>query len=230
MSRIYLVDDEQSIRELLSYNLRQSGHEVLAFADGMELLSAIDVTKPELVILDLMLPDLDGIEICRRLRKNPTTGDLPILMLTAKTSEFDMVLGLEAGADDYLRKPFSINELLARVRALLRRSVWTNPEPAGIDIGDLSIDRSGRQVWLGEEPVKLTLKEFELLTVLAEHPKRAYSRDQLLQQIWGYEYSGDTRTVDVHIHSLRKAIGESHIETVRGIGYRFSNPKKGEQE
>ena len=225
--QILVVDDEASIRELLSFNLKKNGYsvetagrEALAKAAGMDL-----------VLLDIMLPEVDGLEVCRRLKADPQTSGIPIIMLTAKAEEIDRVLGLELGADDYVVKPFSMRELLARVKAVLRRFAKDSQNEKGreetLKIGGLRLDFSSYQAWLHDEPIALTPKEYELLKLLVTNPGRAFTRDELLERIWGYEYYGDTRTVDVHIRHLRaKLKGDENIskaiETVRGIGYRFA--------
>lgn len=221
---IYVVDDEVNIRELLAFNLEKAGYKVKSFADGRSFLDELGTKKPDLVCLDLMLPDYDGVELCKKIRHSPGISDLPILMLTARTTEFDTVIGLEAGADDYLGKPFSVNEFLARVRALLRRTGRQEPgreEAVILQVEGLEMDPEKRTVVKEGKSLSLTYKEFELLKLLLSNRGRAFSREELLSKIWGYDYFGDTRTVDVHIHSLRKLIGEDLIETVRGIGYKF---------
>lgn len=185
----------------------------------------------DLVLLDIMLPEVDGLEVCRRLKADPQTSGIPIIMLTAKAEEIDRVLGLELGADDYVVKPFSMRELLARVKAVLRRSAKDSQSEKGreetLKIGGLRLDFSSYQAWLHDEPIALTPKEYELLKLLVTNPGRAFTRDELLERIWGYEYYGDTRTVDVHIRHLRAKLKDDEniskaIETVRGIGYRFA--------
>ena len=221
---IYVVDDEVNIRELLVFNLEKAGYQVKSFPDGRSFLEELGVRKPDLLCLDLMLPDYDGVELCKKIRHSPGISDLPILMLTARTTEFDTVIGLEAGADDYLGKPFSVNEFLARVRALLRRtgrSSRVQEDALVLQAQGLQMDPEKRTVIKDGQPLTLTFKEFELLKLLLSNQGRAFSREELLSKIWGYDYFGDTRTVDVHIHSLRKLIGEELIETVRGIGYKF---------
>lgn len=221
---IYVVDDEVNIRELLAFNLEKAGYKVKSFADGRLFLEELGTKKPDLVCLDLMLPDYDGVELCKKIRHSPGISDLPILMLTARTTEFDTVIGLEAGADDYLGKPFSVNEFLARVRALLRRTGRQEPgreEAVILQVEGLEMDPEKRTVVKEGKSMSLTYEEFELLKLLLSNRGRAFSREELLSKIWGYDYFGDTRTVDVHIHSLRKLIGEDLIETVRGIGYKF---------
>lgn len=227
--QILVVDDEASIRELLSFNLKKNGYSVETAADGREALAK--ATGMDLVLLDIMLPEVDGLEVCRRLKADPQTSGIPIIMLTAKAEEIDRVLGLELGADDYVVKPFSMRELLARVKAVLRRSAKDSQSEKGreetLKIGGLRLDFSSYQAWLHDEPIALTPKEYELLKLLVTNPGRAFTRDELLERIWGYEYYGDTRTVDVHIRHLRaKLKGDENIskaiETVRGIGYRFA--------
>ncbi len=227
--QILVVDDEASIRELLSFNLKKNGYSVETAADGREALAK--AAGMDLVLLDIMLPEDDGLEVCRRLKADPQTSGIPIIMLTAKAEEIDRVLGLELGADDYVVKPFSMRELLARVKAVLRRSAKDSQSEKGreetLKIGGLRLDYSSYQAWLHDEPIALTPKEYELLKLLVTNPGRAFTRDELLERIWGYEYYGDTRTVDVHIRHLRaKLKGDENIskaiETVRGIGYRFA--------
>lgn len=227
--QILVVDDEASIRELLSFNLKKNGYSVETAADGREALAK--AAGMDLVLLDIMLPEDDGLEVCRRLKADPQTSGIPIIMLTAKAEEIDRVLGLEFGADDYVVKPFSMRELLARVKAVLRRSAKDSQSEKGreetLKIGGLRLDFSSYQAWLHDEPIALTPKEYELLKLLVTNPGRAFTRDELLERIWGYEYYGDTRTVDVHIRHLRaKLKGDENIskaiETVRGIGYRFA--------
>lgn len=227
--QILVVDDEASIRELLSFNLKKNGYSVETAADGREALAK--AAGMDLVLLDIMLPEVDGLEVCRRLKADPQTSGIPIIMLTAKAEEIDRVLGLELGADDYVVKPFSMRELLARVKAVLRRSAKDSQSEKGreetLKIGGLRLDFSSYQAWLHDEPIALTPKEYELLKLLVTNPGRAFTRDELLERIWGYEYYGDTRTVDVHIRHLRaKLKGDENIskaiETVRGIGYRFA--------
>ena len=227
--QILVVDDEASIRELLTFNLKKNGYEVTAAADGREALAK--AAGMDLVLLDIMLPEVDGLEVCRRLKADPQTSGIPIIMLTAKAEEIDRVLGLELGADDYVVKPFSMRELLARVKAVLRRSAKDSQSEKGreetLKIGGLRLDFSSYQAWLHDEPIALTPKEYELLKLLVTNPGRAFTRDELLERIWGYEYYGDTRTVDVHIRHLRAKLKDDEniskaIETVRGIGYLFA--------
>lgn len=224
-AKILVVDDEPAILELIGFNLKKEGHEVVTAPDGQTGLRAFRQEKPDLVILDVMLPGMDGFDVCRGIRLE---SKVPVLMLTAKKDEIDRVVGLEIGADDYVTKPFSPRELTARVKALLRRSSWTTGVgPTGkIKIGDLLIDLDQRQVTVRGEQVSLTYTEFELLKVMAESPGRVHTRESLLEQIYGNEYYGDVRTVDVHVRHLREKlernpIAPELIHTVRGVGYRF---------
>lgn len=227
MATILVVDDEEPIQELLRFNLEKEGYVVFVAKDGQEALDSVAKRQPNLIVLDLMLPGMDGLEVCRRLRLIPGFQQIPIIMLTAKGEIIDKVLGLELGADDYMTKPFSPRELLARIKARLRR-LNTNEEADDqiITRGELRIDVKGFRVHVRGEETELTPKEFELLRVLVAHPDRVYSRDELLERVWGYEYDGDTRTVDVHVRHLRLKIerdssNPEYIETLRGIGYRF---------
>ena len=219
---IYCVEDDDSIRELMVYALRASGFEALGFCDGQALFQALEEEKPQLITLDIMLPGTDGIEILKKLRGNAATEKIPVIMASAKGAEYDKVLGLELGADDYLVKPFSMMEMVSRIRAVLRR---TEPEQnsATLRLGKLQMDSDARTVFADGARVELTYKEFELLHLFLQHPGRVYSRDQLLAKIWGTDYLGETRTVDVHIGTLRTKLGKSGamIETVRGVGYRM---------
>ena len=226
--KILVVEDEPDIRKLVQYNLTQERFKVLEAEDGEQALKIVQRDKPNLLILDLMLPGLSGIELCRILRDRSDTAKLPILMLTAKAGETDRVLGLEMGADDYLTKPFSPRELVARVRAILRRAASaaeTESLPA-YDRGGLKIDFTTYEVFARGKSIKLTLKEFELLRFLVQNPNRVLSRDQLLDRVWGGETYVTPRTVDVHIRRLRKAIEKDDskpkwILTLRGVGYKF---------
>ncbi len=226
--QILIVDDEAPIRELLAFNLQKNGYTVQEAADGPEALQTIQKAPIDLILLDLMLPGIDGIEVCRRLKENPRTAGIPVIMLTAKSEEIDKVLGLEMGADDYVTKPFSMRELLSRVKAVLRRVGGNTSHHDGeLSMGALSMDFNAYTVSIDHTQLSLTPKEYELLKLLVTHESRAFSRDELLDKIWGYEYYGDTRTVDVHIRHLRakfdnalSGAGEA-IETVRGVGYRF---------
>lgn len=227
MATILVVDDEEPIQELLRFNLEKEGYFVRVAKDGQEALQHVENDQPDLIVLDLMLPGMDGLEVCRKLRANPKFQQIPIIMLTAKGEEFDKVLGLELGADDYMTKPFSPRELLARIKARLRRPNLQEETNEQIIIrGELRVDVTGFRVHVRGEETELTPKEFELLRVLVAHPGKVYSRDELLERIWGYEYDGDTRTVDVHVRHLRLKVerdpsNPEYIETLRGIGYRF---------
>ncbi|MCX7772285.1 MAG: response regulator transcription factor [Clostridia bacterium] len=224
---IYLVEDEVHIQQLVKYNLEASGYSVSAYTSGEEMLEHCESVLPDMFILDLMLPGIDGFEILRRLKQKPKLKTLPVIMLTARSEEFDRVLGLELGADDYISKPFSIRELTARVKALFRRSdIPTEAAVQVLTAGDISIDLERHEVYKGSEKVDLTLKEFELLKILLQNRGRVLSRDLLLEKVWGFDYFGETRTVDVHIRYLRQKIEPddskpAYIETVRGVGYRF---------
>ena len=228
MPRVLVVDDEPVLVDTIRYKLRREGYEVHVAGDGQEALRLAQASAPDIVVLDLMLPGLDGLEVCRQLRREST---VPILMLTAKDDEVDKIVGLEVGADDYMTKPFSLHELVARVRAMLRRSrmqqsVGTPEAEQPVRSGDLEADSLQRRVQLRGEPLQLKPKEFDLLVYLMQHRGRVLTRDQLLEKVWGYTFGGDTRTVDVHIRWLREKIEENpgsprRLETVRGVGYRF---------
>ena len=228
MKVIYLVEDDESIRELVLYTLRETGFEAEGFENPALFWEAAAGTKPDLILLDIMLPGEDGITVLRKIRNMPDMEDIPVMMLTAKGTEYDKVMGLNYGADDYLPKPFGMMELVARVKALLRRSGRRNAKD-GYTIGDLRISTSKHEVTVSGRPVALTLKEFELLALMMENQGIVFTRDQLLTRIWGYAFDGESRTVDVHIRSLRQKLGEcgSLIETVRGIGYRMGTEKAG---
>ena len=217
---IYLVEDDNSIRELVAYTLHSAGFRAEGFEKPSAFWHACKTQLPDLVLLDLMLPEEDGISILKKLRNDPETRKMPIILLTAKSSEYDKVMGLENGADDYVAKPFSMMELLARVKALLRRV--EKDENTGLTIGDLFVDKTRHEVLVKGEQVTLTLKEFELLCLLVENKGKVLTRDQLLNSIWGYEFDGENRTVDVHIRTLRQKLGScgEYIETVRGVGYK----------
>lgn len=235
MQKILIIEDEPNIRELVSYNLNQNGYEVKEAEDGLQGLSIARSEKPDLILLDIMLPGQNGYDICKELRAEGSKT--PVIMLTAKNEEIDKVLGLEFGADDYISKPFGIRELMARIKAVLRRyengpeqEASTNDMGAaigsGISIGDLIINVDSHEVKLAGNRLSLTLKEFDLLRVLAENRGRVMTRDQLLDKVWGFEYIGETRTIDVHVRYLRKKLGDGgnegkYIQTVRGIGYKM---------
>ena len=219
---IYCVEDDSSIRELMLYTLRATGFEAEGFADGESFFAALSKKKPQLVTLDVMLPGMDGIEILKRLRANAETERLPIIMASAKGAEYDKVMGLDLGADDYLAKPFSMMEMVSRIRAVLRRSVPIQ-ETVSLRLGNVEMNPDAHIVRVCGEPIELTYKEFELLRVFLKHPGRVYNRDQLLEKVWGADYLGETRTVDVHIGTLRTKLGScgEYIRTVRGVGYRM---------
>ncbi len=222
--RIMIVDDEESIRELLAYNLTKAGYDVVQAGDGRTALKL--AANLDMILLDVMLPEIDGLEVCREIKSRSQTAMIPIIMLTARDGEIDKVLGLELGADDYITKPFSMRELLSRIKAVLRRSQHGPVQESQLAVGPLRIDFAAYKAFLGKEELALTPKEYELLKLFLTNVGRAYSRDELLEKVWGYEYYGDTRTVDVHIRHLRaklKAVPavSDGIETVRGVGYRF---------
>lgn len=226
---ILTIDDEEHILDLLEYNLEKGGYGVLRAETGEKGLAILQNMQVDLVLLDYMLPGIDGMEVLKTIRSDQRLSALPVIMLTAKGEEIDKVLGLEMGADDYISKPFGVRELLARVKALLRRSslekIEAQPEEKLL-IGGLMINNTAREVTVNGEEISLSLKEFELLYLLASHRNRVFTREQLLELIWGYEYSGETRTVDVHIRNLRKKIEQDpdqpqYIQTVRGMGYKF---------
>jgi two-component system alkaline phosphatase synthesis response regulator PhoP len=239
--KILVVDDEAVLVETIAYNLEQAGYAVVTAADGASALEAAQREKPDLIILDLMLPEMDGLEVCRQLRREGNTATTPIMMLTAKGEEIDKVVGLEVGADDYVTKPFGRRELLARVRALLRRTDYATPTEERmvkdtvvkvprpnreLAAGPLRIDLAGRRVYCRGQVLELQPKQFELLTYLVRNRGTVLTRDQLLHNVWGYDYAGDTRTVDVHVRWLREKLEEDPanprlIQTVRGVGYCF---------
>jgi DNA-binding response OmpR family regulator len=226
---ILVVDDETTLRETLVEALEAEGFRVVAAADGREALARFRSERPDLVLLDLMLPELSGIEVCRIIRAE---SGVPIVMLTAKDSELDKVVGLELGADDYVTKPFSLRELSARIRALFRRSeqaVAVEAPPAVVDLGRVQVDLAGHRLLRDGQTLPIKPKAFELLAFLLRHPGQVFTRDQLLERVWGYDYAGETRTVDVHVHWLRSQVEEDpsaprFIHTVRGVGYVFRRP------
>ena len=229
--KVLIVEDDRTLLDVLKYNLTKEGHDVVTASDGVEALDVARNKKPDLIVLDVMLPKLDGFEVCRILRREMT---VPILMLTAKASETDKVVGLELGADDYMTKPFSMREFLARIRAMLRRAEMTKlveisakeTAPSLIKVGDLEIDFARHKVSQSGTIIDLSPKEFDLLAFLIKNREQVFSRDQLLEKVWDYDYAGDTRTVDVHVRWLRQKIEADpanpiHLLTVRGIGYKF---------
>ena len=231
--KILVIEDETNIQELIKYNLEKNGYKVVVSDNGIDGLEEAIANVPDLILLDLMLPGMDGLEVCKRLRMDKRTKKVPIFMLTAKSEELDKVLGLELGADDYITKPFSIKELIARIRAAMRRiSDDRNEEADGkesstiLKVRDIEIDSEKYEVRKNSEKLVLTLKEFELLKMLIENKGKVLTRDFLLDKIWGYDYAGETRTVDVHIRHVRQKINDEEgsnqlIETIRGVGYRF---------
>ncbi len=220
---VMVIEDEKEIRDLVRYNLERAGFRVTAVADGEEGLRRLFASRPDLLVLDLMLPGRNGLEILREVRGESTTRELPVIVLTARSAEMDKLLGFEHGADDYLTKPFGPRELVARVQALLRRA-QPNRQEAGITIGDLAISTMAREAVYRARKLSLTPREFELLAFLARHPGRVLSREELLRKVWGYDYVGETRTVDVHVRRLRAKLGDKGklIQTVTGAGYKFA--------
>ncbi|WP_279327857.1 response regulator transcription factor [Desulfallas sp. Bu1-1] len=233
MPRILVVDDEKNIVELIKFNLEREGFQVIAAYDGLEALRQVKSQKPDLVVLDVMLPLMDGLEVCRQLNQDAETRSIPVIMLSARGDELDKILGLEIGADDYVTKPFSPRELVARIKARLRRLQQPGTEDREREgggqrmvLGRLVIDQERFEVLVDGERQDLTPKEFELLRFMASEPGKVFSREHLLEKIWGYDFAGDSRTVDVHIRHLRQKLEKypgmpQYIETVRGVGYRF---------
>ena len=221
--KILIVDDESDALEILGFKLREAGFNPIFAKDGTRAIAAARDEKPDLMVLDLMLPEVDGLEVCKILRRDANTAKMPIIMLTARAAEMDRVVGLELGADDYVTKPFSPRELVLRIRKLLARNSSTPESGAYIKIGDIEIDIPTHVVKLAGKEVTLTLTEFNLLEILAKRRGRVQSRERLLQDVWGYENPIDSRTVDTHMRRLREKLGEStnYLETVRGVGYRF---------
>ena len=217
---IYCVEDDRSIRELITYTLKISGFEAEGFENAKDFFAALEKTTPELILLDIMLEGKDGLQILKELKENDSFRNIPVIMATARTSEFDKVIGLDSGADDYLSKPFGMMEMVSRIKAVLRRS---HREPANqiIRYREIEIDRSKYTVRIGNDLIDLTPKEYELLLCLAENPGIVFSREQLLDKIWGLDYLGESRTIDVHINTLRNKLGLSgkYIVTMHGIGY-----------
>lgn len=221
---IYMLEDDGGIRDFVLYALNNSGFEAMGFELPSEFFAAMSENIPDLLLLDVMLPEEDGISVLKKLRSAPDTARLPIILLTAKGTEFDKVLGLDSGADDYISKPFGTMELISRIKALLRRTAPVAAQSADtITIGGLAINQDMHQVYAQGKNITLTLKEYDLLLLLMKNKGRAFTRDELLNRIWGYEFSGESRTVDVHIRTLRSKLGECGelIETIRGVGYRI---------
>ncbi len=223
---IFCVEDDSTIRELMLYTLKTAGFEGRGFYDSIEFWEGMKETQPELIILDIMLPGEDGISILKKLRSLPYTVDIPIIMSTAKDTEYDKVLGLDSGADDYLCKPFGMMEMLSRIKAVLRR---TSPKAGSvISCGDIAIDEVRHKVTVKNEPISLTLKEYEVLRVFVKNINQVFSREELFTRIWGLDFVGETRTVDVHIGTLRTKLADcaDMIKTVRGVGYKMEDPYK----
>ena len=225
--KILVGDDEEHIAELIRYNLESNGYKILSANNGIDAMKIVLEERPNLILLDLMIPGKDGYDVCKEIRSTKEVMNTPIIMLTAKSEEIDKILGLELGADDYITKPFSVRELLARVKAVLRRFSIVESEENVLVFGDLTVDFEKREVLIKNNKLELTLKEFELLEILIRNKGKILTRDTLLDKIWGYEYIGETRTVDVHIRYLRKKIesddkNPKFIETIRGVGYRFN--------
>lgn len=233
--RILIVEDDASIAELLKYNLTKNNFNVNYISNGLNIVENVIQFSSELILLDIMLPEKDGFEICKELSENEYTKDIPIIILSSKSREFDKVLAFELGADDYICKPFSVKEIIARINAVFRRMRKLNnkvyiPESKGFEFGDVKIDFNRREVYKNDVKLEMTFKEFELLAMLIKSDGRVFTREYILDSIWGYNYVGETRTVDVHIRSLRKKIEDDDknpifIETVRGIGYKFNFSK-----
>lgn len=225
--KILVVDDEAHIVELISYNLSAAGYKVVTASNGLDAVKIAKEEKPKLILLDLMIPGMDGLDVCKEIRGDKELKNTSIIMLTAKGEELDKILGLELGADDYITKPFSVRELLARVKAVIRRARTIKEENDIFVSGNLKVNFERREILISDSKVDLTLKEFELLDILIKNRGKILTRDTLLDKIWGYEYVGETRTVDVHIRYIRKKIEEDDknpkfIETIRGVGYRFN--------
>lgn len=221
---VWCVDDDSTIREIEVYTLEQTGFAARGFSDGVSMLEALKDEIPELIILDIMMPELDGIEVLKKLRSEPLYKDIPVIMATAKGTEMDKIGGLNMGADDYLVKPFGVMEMVARVKAVLRRSVKT-VESDGITVGSITLKEKEHKVISDGEKVELTHKEFEILKLFMQNPNMVFSRDKLMSEIWGMDYIGETRTVDMHIKTLRHKLGSAggQIKTVIGVGYRLEN-------
>ena len=228
--KIMIVEDEPDIIKMLEYNLKKEGFRITSVSDGREALRQAEREHPDIIILDLMLPEIDGLEVCKTLKQSSDTADIPVIMLTAKAQETDKIVGLELGADDYITKPFSIRELTARVKAVLRRTGEKNKLPEIFEIGNLTIDFSKIKVTVGNKPVELTSKEFELLSALVKAKGRVLSRDYLLDNIWGFDNAIEiqSRTVDVHIQTLRKKLKQAakRVVTVKNYGYRFEQEEE----
>lgn len=218
---IFYVEDDNSIREIVLYTLSSMGFEAQGFADGQSFLKALENQKPSLIMLDVMLPDYDGVELLKLIKRQAKTSDLPVIMATARSAEIEKIQALDLGADDYLDKPFSMMEMVARVKAVLRR--YKKEEPKNLVAGTLTLDEGSHVVKDGDRIIELTYKEYELLALLLKHQGRVYSREQILDLIWGHDYDGENRTVDVHIRTLRSKLDDAAnlIKTVRGVGYKL---------
>ena len=223
MLKICVVEDDENIREIVVYALGSAGFETVGYETGAELFESLDTGTPSLILLDIMLPEDDGLTILRRLRYLPTTKEIPVIMLTAKGSEYDKVKGLDMGADDYISKPFGVMELISRVNAVLRRSGDATNQSGRIEVSGLTLDHARREVRSHGDLVKLTFKEYELLHCLMRSVGIVLSRDKLMETVWGFDFEGESRTVDVHIKTLRQKLGQSGnlIKTVRNVGYKF---------
>jgi two-component system phosphate regulon response regulator PhoB len=224
MARILVIEDETDIQQILDYNLREKGHKVFIAGTGEEGLRIAREKKPDLVLLDLMLPDMQGTEICKQLKGDPATRTIQVVMLTAKGEEIDRVVGFELGADDYVVKPFSVRELLLRIQAILRRSQGEQEAAKTFNFGALRVDREAHRVWVSDAELELTALEFKLLVALYDRRNRVQTRATLLSDVWGIDADITTRTVDTHVKRLREKLGDAgnYIETVRGVGYRFT--------
>jgi two-component system alkaline phosphatase synthesis response regulator PhoP len=224
--KILIVDDEEHILELIRFNLEKNGYKAICCGNGIDAINLTKAEKPDLVLLDVMLPGVDGYDVCKEIRKDNSISNIPVIMITAKGEELDKILGLELGADDYITKPFSVRELVARVKAVLRRTTL-QPIDKSYKFDNIIIDFEKHEVTKESKRIELTLKEFEVMEILVKNKGRVITRDFLLDKVWGYEYIGETRTVDVHIRHLRQKLEEDdkspkYIETIRGVGYRFN--------
>ncbi|MGC4116184.1 MAG: winged helix-turn-helix domain-containing protein [Myxococcales bacterium] len=230
MAKILVIEDERDLQDVLDYNLRQAGHEPVAALRGREGLERARTLAPELILLDLMLPDLSGSEVCKALKRDPATARVPVVMLTAKGEEIDRVVGFELGAEDYVVKPFSVRELLLRIEAILRRAGSAQPAQPVVEFGVLRLDLEAHRAFVGGREVELTALEFRLLRLLHERRNRVQTREALLDHVWGIDAAVTTRTVDTHIKRLREKLAEAggYVQTVRGVGYRFADSPQGE--
>ncbi|MBR4878885.1 MAG: response regulator transcription factor [Clostridia bacterium] len=223
MAKIHILEDDENIRGLICYALASQGFDAVGYERAAGFIDAVKADLPDLVILDIMLPDEDGLSVLKKIRADAALEDIPVIMLTAKSSEFDKVKGLDSGADDYMAKPFSVLELISRINAHLRRRAKKSVNKTILSSHNVTIDLDKRMVNVGTEAVNLTLKEFELLRLLMENEGKVVSRDRIIEVVWGWDFEGESRTVDVHVKTLRQKMGEmsKYIETVRGVGYRF---------